>query len=480
MRSFTGFAVVAALSLALSPAAGAQTDDRTADEIRQALKRWIGVTAMGLGAEIAIELDGPIAVTPTGDRYAVVLPPGRADFRGEGVLYFDPVEIDLTPTGNGWYQAAWQVPDRYRFEPEHGADVLITVASQSGSGLFAPEFATMMSMDAALGGLEIRDSAEPSGLRVDQIIATMRSTEVSAGIYDTTQRFAATGIAGYQDGRDFVTVDSIVLDAVGDDVRVAEYAAFNARLREMAAGSDGQFESISELMKTVSMPYAGFEGLVTIGGVAATDGTERFSMAEWTTRIALDSPDGGPARFALELAGAGVEFTADGLTRLVPTESRLRLALVDVPNEELAQVFGEVLAGADQVDPGLAMMMAAGDIQQALSVAGTTLEIGPIRLASPIASIDLEGALRPEISSPYSVAGEIDMVTTGLDALIAELQRTGGDQNAIQMLTLLQTLGAQAPEADGRSVRTYAFRLDPAGTLLLNGSDIMPLITGSR
>lgn len=68
------------------------------------------------------------------------------------------------------------------------------------------------------------------------------------------------------------------------------------------------------------------------------------------------------------------------------------------------------------------------------------------------------------------------MVATGLDALIAEIQNTTGDQDAIQMLTLLQTLGAPAPEADGRSVRTYAFRIDSSGTVLLNGSDIMPLI----
>ena len=88
--------------------------------------------------------------------------------------------------------------------------------------------------------------------------------------------------------------------------------------------------------------------------------------------------------------------------------------------------------------------------------------------------------LRPETSSPYSVVGEIDMVATGLDALIVEIQNTGGDQDAVQFLTLLQTLGAQAPDAGGRSVRTYAFRLDAGGTLLLNGSDIMPLISGMQ
>ncbi len=479
MRSLKGFTAAACL-LALSTTAQAQVDDQTADEIRRGIKVWLGQTVMGMGDEGTVELDDQIAVTPAGDRYQVVLPAGRAILRGEGTLHFEPIEIDLTPTDNGWYRTSWQLPDSYRFEPTHGSDVLMTIGSQSIEGVVAPEFKVMISMDAALGDIEIRDSGEPSGMRVERITSTVRSTEVSAGVYDTTQQIAVSNISGYEDNRDIFTVETVTLDAVGNAVRLAEYAEFYDRLQSLAADPDAQVNTIAEYMGSMPMPYAGFEGVMTISGAEANDGGDRFSMAEWTTLIALTGLDGRSAEFVLDMGVNGVGTTVDELTDLVPNETRFRLAVVDLPNEELAKVLSEAFSGPGQVDPGMAMMMAAGNIQQAFSVAGTALDIGPIRLASSIASVDLEGALRPDLSSPYSVVGEIDMVATGLDALIVEIQRTGGDQEAVQFLTLLQTLGAQAPEADGRSVRTYAFRLDAGGTLLLNGSDIMPLITGMQ
>ena len=107
MSSFKGFAAAAFL-LALSSAAQTQVNDQRADEIRRALKVWIGQNLQGVSGGHAIELDGQITVMPDGGLYRVTLPAGRS-LAGDGTLHFGEIKIDLTPMENGWYDASWRL-----------------------------------------------------------------------------------------------------------------------------------------------------------------------------------------------------------------------------------------------------------------------------------------------------------------------------------------------------------------------------------
>ncbi len=274
-----------------------------------------------------------------------------------------------------------------------------------------------------------------------------------------------------------------------DNARLAELAEFQQRANALTMGIEGsndidqintEIASLAELIESMPALLAGVRVDVRHGPVSVVDFGDRFTMNEGTLSLNLTGLDQDVSRIALNLTSDGVDISDPEIARLLPRETRFRLAVLDLPNSELVQLGIGTLRSMGTTDPAMAMLMASGGFQQALTTAGSTMEIGPIRLASDIASIDLEGVLRPNAASPYGVTGEADMVATGLDTLIAEIQKTTGDQEAIQMLTLLQSLGAAAPDADGRSVRTYAFRIDASGTVLLNGSDIMPLIGGMQ
>lgn len=493
MRIFKGFAVAACLfasSFAFSMAANGQVSEQSADEIRRAIKVWIGQNVQAGSGPEQVELDGRITVIPDGDRYRVTLPGGRLVMHGDGTLHFGAINIDLRPLDNGWYDASWRFPDSYRVQPDYGSDWFITIGDQSGSGVFAPQYETLMTLDGALRAIEISEDGDDGRLTIDSITAVGRSTEVSGGIYDQNSTLRLNGLAfSSGNGEQSFEVGSMELAVTADDARLAELAEFERRANALTLEIEGshdydqlnaQIDSFAELIDSMPTLLAGMSMEARHGPISFQDYGDQVTIDEGTFSMIMDGLDRDRSEFAVTMSSDGVDANDPEIANLLPRESRFRLAMLNLPNTELVELGVGTLRSMGTTDPEIAMLMAAGSLQQTLTTANSTLEIGPIRLASDIASIDLEGGLRPEAKSPYSMVGEIDMVATGLDALIVEIQNSGGDQEAIQFLTLLQTLGAQAPDADGRTVRTYAFRLDAGGTLLLNGSDIMPLITGMQ
>ena len=486
MRSFRGFAAVAALLLAVTPPAQAQVNEETANEIRRALKIWIGQNLQSGTASHTMELDGQITVLPEGGLYRATLPGGRALIPGEGTVHFGETAIELTPLDNGWYDTTWQFPDSYRIEPTYGSPGLITIGGQSGTGVFAPEFQTLMSMDAELTAITASEVEGDARLTIDRVTAVGQSSEVSSGVYDQQSTLRLNGIRFTENnGRNSFELSELAVNVTSDDGRLAELAEFQRRSNVLTMEIEGATDpeqasaalaSFADLLEDMPTLLAGVSMEMSFGAVTVSDYGDEFNMDAASFSVEMEGLDQDRSGLAILASSDGMSVNDPEVAKVIPNETRFRLALTDLPNAELVQLGIGTMRSMGATDPAMAMLMASGGLQQALATADSTVEIGPIRIASDTSSIDLEGVLRPDASSPYAVVGEVDMVATGLDTLITQLQAVDGDQEVIQMLTLMQTLGAEAPDADGRTVRTYAFRLDSTGTLLLNGTDIMPLI----
>ena len=482
MRSFRGFAAVAALLLAVAPAQ-AQVNEETAEEIRRALKVWVG---QNLQSGNTMELDGRITVRPEGGLYRATLPGGRALIQGEGTVHFGQTAIELTPLDNGWYDTTWQFPDNYRIEPNYGSPVLITIGGQSGTGVFAPEFQALMTVDAELTAITASEVGGDARLTIDRVTAVGQSTEVSSGVYDQQSTLRLNGLRFMENnGRNSFELSEMAVTVASDDGRLAELAEFQRRSNVLTMEIEGSTDpeqasaalaSFADLLEEMPTLLAGVSMDMSFGAVTVSDYGDEFTMDAGSFSVEMDGLDQDRSGLAILASSDGMSVNDPEVAKVIPDETRFRLALTDLPNAELVQLGIGTMRSMGATDPAMAMLMASGGLQQALATADSTVEIGPIRIASDTSSIDLEGVLRPDASSPYAVVGEVDMVATGLDTLITQLQAVDGDQEVIQMLTLMQTLGAEAPDADGRTVRTYAFRLDSTGTLLLNGTDIMPLI----
>ena len=200
-------------------------------------------------------------------------------------------------------------------------------------------------------------------------------------------------------------------------------------------------ESFADLIDSMPTLFAGVSVEARHGTILVRDNDNQVSVNEGTFSMSMDGLDQDRSQFAIAMSSNGVDTNDPEIAKLLPSEMRFRLAMIDLPHSELVELGIGTLHSMGTTDPEGAILVATGGLIQALKTAGSALEIGPIRLASDIASVDLEGVLRPETSSPYSVVGEIDVAVTGLDALIVEIQQSGSDQDAVAFLTLIQKLG---------------------------------------
>ncbi len=489
MRPFARFASAIAIALALPSGALAQANEQTAKEIRGAIKTWIDENLHSASGTYMLELDGQIAVVPDGPSYRVSLPAGRVVVPDQVTFRFGETGIALTPMDNGWYDARWQLPDSYRIEPAQGPGDEVRIGSQSGHGIFAPEYQAFMSVDAELQTVIVGVSEGAPVLTIDSITLVERTTEVAPGVHDlqSTLRLDNLVAKGPAFDGEFVLRD-VEIGFTGEDQRLAELAELDRKLEALTRSIDSaqdpnqvrtDVEALASFINAMPSLFTGIAIEARHGPFWYRLGADTLDVSESAITVSVDAEDPNRTQVAFAARMDDAVLSNPNVAPLLPTDTRFRLAITDLPHRDLMDISLGVLE-AGTVDPAMVLLIASDSVLQALSSADSTLEIGPILLATDNARVELEGVLRPDALSPLGFTGEVDMVAAGLDALISDIRRTGGDPDTIQFLTLVQTLGAQAPETDGRSVRTYAFRLDSTGTMLLNGSDIRPLIGGRR
>ncbi|MEE8272568.1 MAG: hypothetical protein V3R98_12695 [Alphaproteobacteria bacterium] len=486
-RALLAGVLAAGLTAGALPAT-AQTDSATADQIRRAIKVWMGQNLQNPAGIYTIALDGSITVEPDGDSYRAVIPAATVTFAGEADLFFGAIEIDLTPTDNGWYGAVWRIPDNYRIVERggRGEAVTMTIGSQSGQGVFAPEFETFMSMDATWGDLELTGPGGAGRMTIKAVTAISNSNEVSSALYDVRSHVSISNMRVWDDDGDQVfDMAGAEFTAEAGRFNMADFTAFNnefkALIRDVQGGQNHQAllamsETMASLLEATPTLLDSFEFAYAVEDFAVTDGGESFSIDNGSFRMAASGLEGDRSSVEIDSASDGVEIDPFPFARFVPSETQVSLALIDLPNDALVEVITSALRSSGQMGPEAAVMMSGIQLQQAIMDAGSAIEIRAIRVIADIATLELEGVVRPNAASSYGVTAEADMVITGIDALIAEVRDTLGDQGTVQMLTVLQAMGREGTGANGEPARIYEFRLDEAGAMLLNGTDMMPLI----
>jgi len=78
-----------------------------------------------------------------------------------------------------------------------------------------------------------------------------------------------------------------------------------------------------------------------------------------------------------------------------------------------------------------------------------------------------------------SAVGEADIVLRGLDGAVKLLSagpKSSETDQALGVLSMLQMFGQIAKDDVGREIRTYAFKVQPDGKVLLNGADMTMML----
>ena len=491
MRATSFLAGTAAAMLAASPIL-AQTEitQEGAEEIRQALGDSIdsGLTELGAATDFA----GDIEVVPTDEAYEATIPDSTTRFDTGPVVNAGPVEMTLIPLDNGWYDAVWTLPDRIVIdEGDDAGPATVTIGSQSGEGVFAPAFESFMSMDVVLETIEVIPPPNEEGtLSLGHLSLMGDSQDLGNQRYSgnytlTAEDFVFSG----ETGREGLEIGELQLDWSVTDLDFPAYFEFQQALEELRIEAEAQaaqaqpatdlFAQASSLLAGTPALLDGFRGRYRVDDLAVVDGTQNVDIESGSLAVYLEGLRGESSTLGIELSSGAVVLTpAPPEAVFFPSETRARLAVVDLPNEQLLSILSQFLTSAGQMGPDAAAMMAGLSLQQAVMAGGSTLQIQEVFVVTETASLDLTGEVVPDQTAAFGIVANASMTIAGLPELITALQETlGADaQQPVQALTLLQTMGAPATDDTGRDVRNYEFQVLQTGQILLNGADMAPLM----
>ena len=478
--------LVGAMFAATLPAAAwAQATAEEAETIRQGIQEWIDTYIDSPNFDV--QMGGEIEVSPSGDVFDVAFPSTQVVMDGDVRFVIDFFDMTLAPTGDGFYDATWQMPERFPVVDASGNEEgVITVDKQFGTGVFAPAYQTFITLDLSLEDILVAPHNEEGELAIESVAMVVESDDLGDGVFDSEFEMTIADVAFSAEREGSFSLGLLALEGSVSEIDMPAYIAFTEE-------SNALMESIEASGEADSAVFTAFADLL--------DRTPKLLDAmdiEYVLRDLYFEEDGeavdiGEARYGMSVDGLYDDASTLGMSILVedvvvepappefqyvPQETVIRLALEDLPNDQLLMIVVDFLRGAAQTNPDNAMMMAAGQLQQAVMVGGSTLQIEEVRAIADIYTLLMQGEVIPRADAAFGVTADAFMEIGGMPQLIAMLQNEPQGQEAVQALTVLQGLGQQGTNDAGEDVRIYELNLGADGTMLLNGTDLGPLLQG--
>lgn len=479
--------------VALPIAAQAQATSEGAEAIRLGIKDWIGTTLNQPSTGTTLTLSGPIEVAPAGDHYNVTIPASDlkidpSEDGGGGTVSIGVITAALTPTPEGWYAATWTLPSQYLIKENDGDDEMtLTIDSQAAKGVWSPELENFVSSDVALKGIRLVSSKDKE-VTIAGVVIKSDSTEQSAGLYDAVMHGELSGLKALEGGVLLGGLDKLTIDASATGADFVNLAKFQDEIQaletkyDLEAGGETPpafFNDLSTLIASLPVLFTGVTAKYTLEGLNIDQPGEKVQIASTGFGISLDGLGAGASTFGFQatLADLGIA-PPPPFSDLIPSDVGIDIAVKGIPNAGLMAALNGFAQSATTLGVDAAGQMAAGQLLQTLLQSDSTFEITEISAKTPSMTFDMTGSIKPNAASPLMVSGTAKIEIGGLDQAIAALAQTPDSAQMVQGLTMLQTLGAQGTDASGQSVRTYDVVISEKGDLLLNGTDLKPLLGG--
>ena len=208
------------------------------------------------------------------------------------------------------------------------------------------------------------------------------------------------------------------------------------------------------------------------------------------------------AKVDMALAQTGLRVTApdrpaSGLAAaLMPTDSSAMLSVERLPLRTLLGLLEPLAEEAVAVEgdgegtPGPGGLKGrhraaeAGEkLIEAMSVAGTTLDISGTRVAAPKAEVALKGGMVIDAAAAFGVRGTLLAEVGGFDSLVEVSQRSLVDPNpgiraearqVVGILALLQAFADRDETGANGPIDRFLFKVDPNGAVSVNDKPLLP------
>jgi hypothetical protein len=498
--------IVASIGLAaglVASGAFAQATPEGAAELKAALEaptaRDATLTMMGASG---VELIGEFAVEPDGSGYLVRSPEIRATFRGDGAVWSreivvacpgSPFRAEPAPAG---YRLTFGGTLDCTIEQSDGPRLALSGA-QTGTALLDVERALLVEAEGAVQGLDLRpaDGGGPSIVSAEQYAYEASLAPGAAGV-GLELRWTLDG-ATYADPDTPIEASLrhvtyfLAMERVDLGRLEAASASFMTIAGDMNQAQDPTAPPDPATLGSFLSAYAdlaeslGPSGDYAIGleGLSIARGDWSLELGSLDHRFVYRGGDGADGGFEISFSVAALAAAMPAeYAQWIPTDGRVAVSATRLPFGDFGQALRKLgaLVAASPGSPEEAMAAGVGSLAQPLLDARSRLSFDTFRITAPAAEIDLGGALEADAAAALGVVGETELRLIGFDDLIAALNAMPDAQEAAAGLMMLQLMGRQAQLEDGRTSRDYTLVIDPSGKLLLNGSDLAPLLAGEQ
>jgi hypothetical protein len=482
------FAILASTAIvaltAAVPTAFAQTAEEAAT-IRAIIAS--AIESLGDGREVK----GDIAVVPGTGRYDVSIPELEiATFRTgrPSTLTIAPFSGTITPAADDIYTVAFTLPSTVtRRELDRDPAVatgagMLSVTFSAASGIPSALALTLDGLDLSipdkgeirLGSFAVKARTVDSALgpSLDDLLIAIGAKALQ--ITDDDQQ-GVLGSARLEISASGLDVPGIV--SAAQRVQALFLAAKSASASELDAVLTEAMQAFGQLPKLIDGFHLGY----AIEGVDFP-AAHRQTLVIGSTDFGLDisglSGDATSVAVTAGLAGLDAPVSDPVYQPYLPQHVALDIALTGIPNGLIAAtVSGAVNAaavtGAD--DPGEALLQSLATV---LLTSDLALEVRTLEVGSSAASLSATASAGPDPASPFMAGGAATIVVGGFERAIATASEMEDGLKAAQGLTVIQALGRPETDAEGNPVRRYEIAVGSDGRIMVNGTDIAPLIAG--
>ncbi len=488
---FRGAAALIAVALLLMPSPMfAQTPSAVvtgegALAIEKGLSAWLRDRLSNHAAVRELALEGAITVAPDGDRYRATIPAGQVILEPDGEsIAFGATAVVLAPTGEGALAASWVLPSRYEMRGVNGeAPLVITVGGQSGQGIFVLDLGTFLELALVLSDVTGRVEGVEGVFSLSSISLSVGSESAGPGLFESRGGLAITDLrlAG-AGGAGGLSIGGVRLDSVLAGLRLAGFVALAESF--LSPGGDGpltSFYDVADALVRSAEPVAtGGATSFTIEDFAIDAGGSKFSLDRVNLSAALDGvgEDSAAAYIGLELAGLATNRFPPALDGIVPGAVTVDMDMLELPNGALRQTLLSFIQTSRNMGPYIAARLTPLELKSALMQSDAKVAVNELRLVAELVDVLVRGSVRTARNMPLGLEASANVEIAGLPALIEAVSARSQNPKTIELLTLIQAIGQRTMTDDGRDARTYEVELGGDLSLIVNGTDIRPLLAG--
>ena len=475
-----GAAAVIVVGLAWPAAARAEamavtseTAHSLTDTLDIGLRQWLPPE----GGKAGWHWAGRPLVTPAGDHFDVDLPALTISGDDGDKIQAGVIKLTLAPLPDGSWQVGGTLPSQMLMLKADGkTDGEMTIGSQSFSGRWVPSLNTFAKVEAALGNLRAFSAKDSTKLEIASLAILSDLSEQPPGRWSGPGSLTLKGMTMVDDhGLEVARIGSIAVESTVSGLDLAKM---------VKAGGSVDPEHHPDLLRNL---IGSFTAKLTIGDTTLNAGSDGglFSVKEVVAHGGVEGLDGEHSSIGFGYRHAGLSLEpSPGPREFTPEKAEMDLAIVSLPNAGLWSAVEALLKPDPKLSDDQRGNQFSQAVLEALTQAGSRLEVKALSLDTPAAAATLKGAATFDSKAALGMVAGVDMVLRGLDAAMKEMQPAPGAkpdeeaQKTLATLSLVQAMGAPGKDGSGRDLRSYKFELASDGKILLNGADMSVLLQG--